>query len=512
MNPASLFYIGLAVIGTISLRIGLYRLFEKAGEKGWKAFIPVYSDLIWLKLIGKPVWWLIFTLIPVARTLVKISMEIELAKAFGKYTFGQQALAVIFPFIYFPYLGFKPETQYVGDIAKKEPPKGAVREWADAFLFAGVAALIIRTFFLEAFMIPTSSMERTLLAGDFLFVSKFHYGPRMPMIPLSVPFVHNKIKLGGEAFPSYLNWIQLPYWRAFGLRDIRRNDIVVFNYPAHDVHDLGNGKVKEISMKENYIKRCVAIPGDILEVKRGELYINGAHSDDPENMQYSYMVKTDGSRFSQKRLSQFGFRAPLPEQQNKNYQPINDVRGFYSMYYPNSKVVNMVEGMEQNEFLYAFWMTGDIEKVIRSYPYVKAVDTILYDASEPMVNIFPGDPKNFPFNRDNFGPMEVPQKGKTVTLTASNYKMFERIIGVYEKHDFKVQNGGFYIDGEKADTYTFEMDYFFMMGDNRHNSEDSRFWGFVPENHIVGRPLIVFFSIEKEFGIRWSRMGTKYTH
>ena len=193
----SIIYTIVFILIILGIRVGLYKLFEKAGEHGWKAFIPVYSDFICVKLIGKPVWWVVLTLIPIVRTLVKISMDIELVKAYGKYSFGEQALAVLLPFIYFPKVGFDPETKYLGPPAehKNVPEKTGAREWADAFLFAGVAALIIRTFFIEAFMIPTSSMERTLMAGDFLFVSKFHYGSRMPMVPLSVPFVHNKIRV-----------------------------------------------------------------------------------------------------------------------------------------------------------------------------------------------------------------------------------------------------------------------------------------------------------------------------
>ncbi|TAE48738.1 MAG: signal peptidase I [Bacteroidetes bacterium] len=262
MNPAGILYFAIFGLGFAAFKAGQYKLFEKAGEAGWKALIPVYNWVIWLKLTGKPVWWVALMLIPIANVLVFVSLLIDLARAYGKHSLGQHAAALLLPFYFFPKIGFDPKVKYEGvpELQKNQPKKSALREWGDAILFAGVAALIIRTFFIEAFMIPTSSMERTMMAGDFLFVSKYHYGTRMPMTPLAVPFVHNKIPLFGLNLPAYTDVVQLPYFRLPGIQKIKRNDIVVFNYPAHDIHDLrdGAGMVKAVTLKENYIKRWTA--------------------------------------------------------------------------------------------------------------------------------------------------------------------------------------------------------------------------------------------------------------
>ncbi len=495
MSNAAIFYYSLFALLVLGIRIGLYALFQKAGEKGWKAFIPVYSDYVWLQIIGKPTWWVVLTLIPVVRTLIKISMNIELVKSFGKYTFGQHALAVILPFYYFPKIGFEEESRYLGspDTHKDLPPKTGIREWADAFLYAGVAALIIRTFFIEAFMIPTSSMERTLMAGDFLFVSKFHYGPRMPMVPLAIPFVHNKIKIGNTTIPSYLDIVRLPYFRLPGLEKVERNDIVVFNFPAHDIWDLndGAGLVKPVSLKENYIKRCVAIPGDTLEIIDQQIYINGEKGWNPPDMQYQYLITTDGTGFPYSRMKELGFRKL------------------------NNDNPNFVQ-VSQNSYI--FWMPQDIAGKIKQFSNIAEFDTLYQPEGkfDESGKIYPqyGNTQGqlFRHNIDNFGPILVPAKGMTVSLTNKNTSLYARIIEAYEGHelDIDVANQRVLIDGQQADAYTFEMDYYFMMGDNRHNSEDGRYWGFVPENHIVGKPLLIFFSYESEFGVRFSRIGTKH--
>ncbi|MEM6633830.1 MAG: signal peptidase I [Bacteroidota bacterium] len=497
MKISVLIYIIIFVALFLAIRIGLYGLFKKAGKKGWEAFVPIYSDYIWLEIIGKPAWWVVLTLIPIVRTLVKVSMNIEIAKSFGQYSFWDHVQAVIFPFIYFPKIGFDKQISYFGppDTHKKVPEKSGLREWADAFLYAGVAALIIRTFFIEAFMIPTSSMERTLMAGDFLFVSKFHYGPRMPMVPLAVPFVHNKVKLGGNIFPSYLEWVQFPYLRFPGLTQVERNDIVVFNYPAHDVHDLGDGagKVKPTSLKENYIKRCVAIPGDTLEIIDQQIYIDGEEGWNPPYMQYQYMVTTNGTGFSQTKMRKLGFRKLNND--NPNYRRSNE--------HPN---------------IYIFWMPEETAEEIAKFPNVDTIEVMAMPSGQfdRRHQIYPSygnkEGEIFSHNIDNFGPIVVPKKGMTVKLNPKNLALYQRPIEAYEGHDLKLnrQTETITIDGEQTDSYTFGMDYYFMMGDNRHNSEDGRYWGFVPEDHIVGKPLFIWLSYESDFGLRFSRIGTKY--
>ena len=495
MNSTAIVYYSLFVILFVVLKIALYRLFEKAGRKGWEALVPIYSDYIWLKIIGKPLWWTALTLIPVLRTVVKVQMNIDLAIAFGKYGFWQQAAAAIAPFLYFPKVALTSEfaqTEYLGtlDTHKKAPARGVVREWADSILYAVVAALLIHSFWFKPFKIPTSSMERTLMAGDYLFVSKIAYGAQMPRLPFSLPFLHNKFSWSGVTIPSYVAALELPYFRLPGLRKVKRNDIVVFNYPAHDIHDLqdGAGLVKETSAKENYIKRCVGVAGDKLEVRKAQVYINGEPGWNPPNMQRQYQIQTDGTRFSPSEgMKKLGFRF-IDRQVNINLFERHE--GVYDAFCPD-------------------YTAAELKKI----SFVKNIGEVISDSSLVQANIYPnsilGKPR-YPFNVDNFGPIDIPAKGKTITLTEDNYAFYLRVITAYEGHTFERKNEKFYIDNKETTTYTPKYDYYFMMGDNRHNSEDSRFWGFVPETHIVGTPVFIFFSHEPDFGIRFNRIGWKF--
>ena len=494
------------VIGLVAgaAAFGRYLLYNKAEQPGWAAFVPFYNQYVKLQIIGKPIWWLILLYIPVIGVLVWVAMAIELAKAYGKYKLKEHAAALILPFYYLPKIGREEATRYLGppEQQKKVPKKSSAREWGDAILFAGVAALIIRSFFIEAFMIPTSSMENTLLAGDFLFVSKFHYGARMPMVPLSIPFIHNKIGSGDNAVPSYLDIIPMPYLRLPGLKQVERNDIVVFNFPGHDIQNLkdGAGLVEAISMKENYIKRCVAVPGDKLELRDQQVYINDEIGENPEYMQYQYMVQTNGQAFNYRRqLQEMGIRKPGNGQTNANWIKL---------------------GQDVN----LFNVTPAVADKISALPQVAKSEVVAAKPGEWHSRVYPDSALNrqgrlMPFNVDHFGPIVVPAKGMTVELTDENLALYYRCIEIYEGHEltYSTNSNGdvtqILIDGEATTSYTFEMDYYFMMGDNRHNSEDSRYWGFVPENHIVGTPLFVFFSFESQEGknffqsIRWSRIG-----
>jgi len=367
---------------------------------------------------------------------------------------------------------------------KAKPKKSIAREWLDAILFAAIAATIIRTFFVEAFVIPTASMERSLMVGDFLFVSKMHYGTRLPMVPLAVPLVHNKLPFMNVK--SYLGWIKLPYLRLPGFVDIERNDVVVFNYPADDVHPNNSalGPIEIPSVKENYIKRCVAVPGDVFEIKQGQVYINNKPGYNPPEMQLAYFGVTKGEGLPESALEPLGFR-PLRDN-NSNWQLINDDPTQNLLFCPRY----IADSLKAWQGVFAHMDTMP-EQMIRSFFHLDNRG-FGFDMSR----------KNWSIN--NFGPITIPGKGKTIKIDTANVEVYRRAITAYEKHELEVKDHKIYIDGKETSEFTFEMDYYFMMGDNRYNSQDSRYWGFVPEDHIVGKPIMVFFS--RENGIRWNRI------
>jgi signal peptidase I len=364
-------------------------------------------------------------------------------------------------------------------IRKKKP---VWREWLDAALFAIVAATLIRTFFFEAYTIPTGSMEGTMLVNDYLFVSKLSYGPRIPMTPLAVPLVHNTMPItGGKSYTEAVKW---GYHRIPGFGHVERNDVVVFNYPAGDTVLLENpengdyyrevrisGRAntqskytilsRPVDKEENYIKRCVAIPGDVLEIKNARVYINGAPNILYPHSKLNYLVRTNGKM----PLLDDDFEAPIQI------------------------------GMGQ----YVCNLENDQVELAKKAPNVVSVEQfIMYPAgvspADPGEWVFPFDTANYRWNRDNFGPLTIPKAGATVTLTPQNISIYRRVIRNYEGNTLEEKGDKFIINGKEATSYTFKMNYYWMMGDNRHNSLDSRYWGFVPEDHVVGKAWFVWLS------------------
>ena len=514
MSIGLLLFIVTVILGFI----GLYGMFRKAGITPWKALIPLYNTWCMVEKMQLRRIWFFLQLIPIAGQFITIWICIKFVEHFGRFGFLHHAATVLIPFIYFPYLGFSDKERYAGIPVVKNYKKGAVREWVDAAAFAIVAATIIRTFVFEAYTIPTPSMEKTLLVNDFLFVSKFSYGPRIPNTPLALPFIHNSI--GSTGLKSYVEWIHIPYIRWFP-SPVKRNDVVVFNFPVNDtlINDDENfGSrvtyyeevrrrmleehiseqeartrvwdqygdeiiVRPVDKRENFIKRCVAIAGDTLQIKNRIVYINNVAQPLPEFHEFKYDVTTD---------------APLDQDQLNNM-------GIQFSDNPNKNQVNQL----QNN-LYEISMTDAEMASLKMLPVVKNIQPIV-----PDVRTHDKSPYLFPFSGagtenwtvDNYGPMWIPKKGATIQLTPDNIIRYKRSIAVYEGNKFEEKNGQYFINGKPATNYTFKMDYYWMMGDNRHNSLDSRFWGFVPEDHIVGKASLIWFSYDN--GPRWSRIFKK---
>ncbi|MBQ1253965.1 MAG: signal peptidase I [Alistipes sp.] len=375
-----------------------------------------------------------------------------------------------------------------------------IYEWVNAIVFATVVASLIHIFFFQMYVIPSSSMEKTLLVGDYLYVSKLTYGPQMPNTPVSFPFVHHTMPLS-QTKKSFSEIIKLPYKRLKGLRDIERQDVVVFNFPAGDTVLLENQAVtyydvlreyqaqygtkrgreelesdytiisRPVDKRENYIKRCVALPGDQIQIVDGELIVNGKPEENIDQKQYCYSIHTS-QPLSAYTVEKLGI-TEMSGSGTHYFSPLTD---------------SMVEQLMK------------MDNVISVERYTVQEQSFPHSA-------------NYPWTADNFGPLTIPQKGATVELSVDNLPLYERIIDVYEDNDLEVKEGEIYINGEKASSYTFKMDYYWMMGDNRHNSADSRYWGFVPEDHIVGKASFIWLSLDanKSFpaNIRWNRLFTK---
>jgi signal peptidase I len=473
--------------------IGLFMIFRKAGYKGIYALIPFFNIYIWLKIIKKPIWWYVFILIPYINIFTILLMVVETLKCFEKDKLWEQTLGVLLPFIFIPYLGFNKNEKYIHPDKRKIIKRSATREWADAIIFAVIAATIIRTFFIEAYTIPTSSMEKSMLVGDYLFVSKLSYGPRVPITPIAFPFAHHTMPFFTNT-KAYLEWIKLPYYRYPGMSKIKNNDVVVFNYPEGDtvstvfqsnasyyslVRQSGRNNVwrdkatygdiiyRPVDKRENYIKRCVAIPGDNLEIIDGDVFINGVLLGNNVGVQQNYHVVTNGNILFKEELEKYD---------------ITDGR----------MIMN-------TEYEYVFALTQELADRLIKNPKIVSVERINKPKNMREDHIFPHH-QNYRWNEDNFGPLLVPSKGMTIDIDKNNIMLYERAINVYEGNDVKVKDGVVYINNKPSTSYTFKMDYYFMMGDNRHNSADSRFWGFVPEDHIVGKALFVWLSLDKNKG------------
>lgn len=485
---------------------GLAKLFTKAGEQSWKAWVPFYNTWVMQDLAKRPKHWVFWQFIPVVGWFITPGIFIEFAKVFGKYSLGHHTAAAILAPFYFPWVAAQKDTKFVGAEAARKHKKAVWREWFDAAIFAIVAATLIRTFIFEAYVIPSGSMEKTLLVKDFLFVSKLSYGPRIPNTPLSVPFVHNYLPISNGK--SYSTAIQLSYNRWFGSMP-KRGDVVVFNFPAGDtvIHAEGYESanpyydvkrraamgsrddqmiladpenypvvVHPVDKTDNYIKRCVGIAGETIQIKDDVVYIDGVKQELPPHSEMYYKVTVNVATLDQD-IMKDEYNADI----DKGDYSLTGKPGEYMMLLTASAK----EKMQKNGLIKTIVPAVDMPGGDNVFPY----DTFSVHRS---------------WSRDNFGPVWIPKKGAALKLTPENYSIYERSIRVYEKNDFYTKDSKFYLNGKEVTDYTFKMDYFWMMGDNRQGSQDSRYWGFVPEDRVVGKAWMIWFSWEG--GPRWKRL------
>jgi len=595
----------LLVLMVIVYFFSFANIFEKNGRQKWEGYVPIYNIYVWLKILEKPWWWIFFFPIPFVNLIVAIGCNVETARLFGKYSVKDTFLMILLPWYYLPYLAFdsnnvvvaptdwtKVEDRsqrkwhdqitlffiapFVGHglylvfrlIGSKDKPnkKTMSADWTNALGFAIVAASIIRSLFFEAFTIPTGSMEKTMRIGDYLFVNKMKYGAKLPQTPISVPFVHNRLPF--SFVPSYVDWFSSDYRRLFGYGEIKRGDIMVFNWPvgdsvivhegviAHDYYAIlrnqaftnfinsvkskkqfrgkpssyynnnfekvkgkylnfarknlinGGGLSQSpvgpiektggiatlpVDKKENYIKRCVAVGGDTLEIRDNLLLINHNVEEHHEEVVFTFIFKIKGTRSldTEQLLEDF----EIYSDQISTERNLNEQYSIITCSYDTKEKIE--KGLNNLGILDTCFM--DINP--RGFDYSRVNSN-----THQYYPVFPNHPK-FNWSRDNFGPLIIPEKGWTVELNDSTWVLYKRAIEVYERNKVSINsNGNYLINDNITSEYTFKQNYYWLMGDNRHGSADSRFWGFVPEDHVVGTASFVWFSKHPETGIRWDRI------
>ena len=531
-------FIAVIYLGTLATAPSM----RKAGVESSKIYMPFVNTWELVKLTGRPTYQAVLVYLPIFNFFLLFSFLTDLSRSFGQNTFGDYFKAMVIPMIHFKKIAVH---NYIGkttDLPKHQ--KSAVREWADSIVFAVLAATLIRWSTFEAFMIPTSSMEGTLMVGDYLFVSKIHYGPRSPITPLQVPLTHQNIWFTGNAegtngISSYLDWIELPYFRFPGLTEIERNDIVVFNFPwdngkqAIPNLDLTvKNELRPTDLKTNYVKRCVALPGDTLEVRDKDIFINGENSNIEGVLQYQHTVKLNKKAFgleNKNKVIQLVKPKESPftvgEEQLSHVDSVNqklldicdelnirteEERKFF---YPG-RIVSFVFNFRKATFdlsQFTANMTLEEAKKLEALEEISSVDRDLFKT--PTTRLYPSEKA---WTQNIYGPLVIPKKGMTFKVTPERLIMYEKALVYFEGDDIRISddNQRLYVNRKQVSEYTFKQNYYYMIGDNRNGSYDSRFWAFVPEDHIVGTPLLVWLSVEdtpnKSFfeRIRWNRIFT----
>ncbi len=512
--------------------LGTWKLYVKAGRKAWEAAIPVYNAIVLMQIIRRPKWWVLLLFIPIINLLMFPVIWVETIRSFGRNSLLETWLVVLTLGFYIYYVNYALDVTYMQD--RSLHPRTGLGEWVSSIVFAVVAATLVHTYFIQPYVIPTGSLEKTLRIGDLLFVSKFHYGARVPMTTIAAPMVHDTLPVLNVR--SYLNKPQLPYLRIPGFQKVKKNDIVVFSWPADTVRAFfrkEEGVIKPIDKKSNYVKRCVGTPGDSLEVIDGYVYINGKQLklSDRAKPQYDYtaygqkgvssrlLLELGVDEFNRKYIS-----TPLNQSQYQllsNYiigggqnssgeiELITKARGIPADVIRKAGL-NLREITDRQRIV---TLTDEMAGKLKNNPGIDSVVRIVDPKGERGANIFPQN-AGYPWNYDNLGPIYIPGRGDKVAITLKSLPLYKKIIRDYEGNSVSVSGNQVLINGQVADSYTFKQDYYWMMGDNRDHSEDSRAWGYVPENHIVGKPIFIWLSFDNfNEGIahwkpRWDRIFT----
>ena len=510
--------------------LGTWKLYKAAGEAPWKAIIPVYNAIIFFKIIHRPKWWVFLLFLPVINLMMFIVLWIDTVKHFGKNKSIDSVLAILTLGFYIFTINYQTDPKYISN--KKEISRSVISEWIGSIVFAVVAATFVHNYFFQPYIIPTGSLEKSLLIGDFLFVSKFHYGARIPTTTIAFPMVHDTLPLVKSR--SYLNKPQLPYLRLPRIQKIKRNDIVVFNWPADTVRRFfvkEAGVKKPLDKKSNYVKRCVGIAGDTLEIVGGFVHINGVKNILPQRARVLFNFKAYNSKgVSSRKLLDLGIRDfyrkfRIENISQNSYAQLtpyllgtqdNSQGNFIVITSHKGLPIELVRslGLRVSEILEK---SKDLNLTIKEAENLKKqnfIDSIIQKNQKiktPNSSFFPNKIP-FDWNNDNFGPIFIPKAGASVDLNLENLPLYKKIIVDYEKNKLETDGNTILINGKKSSQYKFKMNYYWMMGDNRHRSEDSRFWGFVPEDHIVGKPVFIWFSIDgindgiRNWKIRWDRV------
>lgn len=514
--------------------LGTWKLYVKAGRKAWEAAIPVYNAIILMKIIRRPSWWVVLLFIPIINLLMFPVIWVETIRSFGRNRLSETWLVILTLGFYIYYVNYALDVEYIQD--RDLHPKSASGEWISSIVFAVVAATLVHTYFIQPYVIPTGSLERTLRIGDLLFVSKFHFGARVPMTTVAAPMVHDTLPV--LRVRSYLKKPQLPYMRLPGFQKVARTDLVVFSWPADTVRQFFKaeaGVEKPIDKKSNYVKRCVGVPGDSLEVRNGYVFINGKQLDLPGRAKPMYDYKVYSQKgVSSRVLDQAGVSdftrtyvtAPLNRAQFEILSTAN-LMGAQSREDGQIELLTGPNGLSLEIIRKAgissikevtprervTTMTSEMVASLEKLSSIDSVVRILEAPGKAGYNIFPQD-QRYPWNYDQLGPIYIPSQGDQVAITPQTFPLYRKIIRDYEGNTASVSGNQVLINGSPADTYTFKQDYYWMMGDNRDHSEDSRAWGYVPEDHIVGKPVFIWMSFDNfNEGIanwrpRWDRVFT----